>query len=250
MSEILNLSDYRHSEKPTIPEQPIPLVEAKKNGAERLNPNEELVQEALKNVEILKARSTRKDMFKELENKLVPPVEGYPNKNIVIGGVKISPLDRYPSKHSPAAVSAKKIILRASGIFIADQIINGTAPKIDDIFDTSRSAYIQYAAWPPVSARSYINDRDDLESSRQEVTEQISGFINDHPEVTAVDFEAAVAENAENEYAKDRCANYCHYGFGIEDAFAMRQVVNIDYLKKVTEEDNAEGTVNYRLTHD
>lgn len=253
MSEILKQNDGDSSEKPSIPEHTIPLAEAEKNGAEKLDSNEELVQVALKNAESLKAKSKREEKFKELESKLVSPVEDSPDRDIVVREVKTSALDRYPNKMSRAATITSRLIYRASRVFIADQIINGSAPKIDDIKDTSRSAYI-HAEWPPTLVKSYIEKRDFLESRRQEVAEEMSSFFNDHPEVTSADFEAAVVEQAENEYAKDRCANYCYYGFGIkstmEFAFGITHGVDIDYLKKVTEEDNTEGTVNYRLIHE
>lgn len=230
MSEILKQNEHNSSENLVTPKQTPTLIETGESEAEKLDLKEELIQLALRNADILKVKSACKEKFKELEDKLVSSDEGYPNKK------------------SPAAIDAWKLIHKASGILIADQIINGSAPKIDEIIKTSRSDNVR-AEWPSTLVKSFIDKRDFLESRRQEVAEQISSFNNDHPEITPDDFEAAVLEHTENEYANCRYANYYYYGFGIE-RFGNSQGINIDYLRKITEEDNTEGTVNYRLTHD
>lgn len=231
MSEILIQNEHNSSENLVTPKQTTTLIETGESEAEKLDLKEEIIQLALRNTDILKVKSTRKEKFKELEDKLVSSDEGYLNKK------------------SPAAIEAWKLIHRASGILIADQIINGSAPKIDEIIKTSRSDNVR-AEWPSTLVKSFIDKRDFLESRRQEVSEQMSGFINDHPEITPDDFEAALLERTESEYANCRYANYYIYGFGVEDLFGNSQSINTDYLRKITEEDNTEGTVNYRLTHD
>jgi hypothetical protein len=231
MSEILKQNEHNSSENLVTPKQTPTLIETGESEAEKLDLKEELIQLALRNADILKVKSACKEKFKELEDKLVSSDEGYPNKK------------------SPAVIDAWKLIHKASGILIADQIINGSAPKIDEIIKTSRSDNMR-AEWPSTLVKSFIDKRDFLESRRQEVTEQMASFNNDHPEITPDDFEAAVLERTENEYANCRYANYYYYGFGIEDLFGNSQGINIDYLRKITEEDNTEGTVNYRLTHD